>query len=280
MFQIAQYFRKNQMLFCRCGPKGSNFGDLFGPWLYDKITGGKKLVLVDQKQLSSKAPSKSILVTCGSLLHPKLITGNSVVWGSGVISRTFKFSTKPLKVCAVRGPISRRILLASGIDCPEVYGDPGVLAPRYFKPNKSHSFKVGLIPHFVCYPRVLELFAHRANEVLVIDVDRPVEDVIRDIAACEVTFSSSLHGIILSHAYGVPCMWMEPALKPLVGDGVKYHDYYMSVGYSDGEVSPGRFDSLTKLSEDALRDLAFGAPAPKGGYPFDTLLESCPFNDR
>jgi hypothetical protein len=44
--------------------------------------------------------------------------------------------------------------------------------------------------------------------------------------------SSSLHGIILAHAYGIPVAWTEFSTG-LKGDGVKFLDHYASVGITD-----------------------------------------------
>lgn len=89
---------------------------------------------------SRELSSTKHLYAIGSIL---LGYQDSVVWGSGFgydhsNSKLFKlgafihrhYHTSDIR--AVRGPITRSILLKMGIDCPEVYGDPAVLMPLFY----------------------------------------------------------------------------------------------------------------------------------------------------
>lgn len=60
---------------------------------------------------------------------------NTEVWGAGIIDGTKKLRYKPKKVYAVRGPLTRKVLLAQGVKCPEIYGDPALLVAKYYQPK-------------------------------------------------------------------------------------------------------------------------------------------------
>jgi len=200
-----------------------NFGDWIGPYLYHQMR--KRPPIYCPKRLQS---SQECVFSVGSILrhiiHPDRVT----VWGSGIISEKDVFP-RPLKTLAVRGPKTRQAMLRLGFDCPEVYGDPAVLLPLYFDPpERTQAKKVGIIPHFI----ELEEYKKRdLKDVTLIDVCQPVENVVSDIKSVEMTYSSSLHGLIVSHTYGIPSIWMESSI-PLMGDGVKFRDYYASCGIS------------------------------------------------
>ena len=90
----------------------------------------------------------------------------------------------------------------------------------------ARSRKIGLVPHYVDQYRAFHRYSDKAN---VIDVFQPIECVIEEINSCERIFSSSLHGIILAHAYGVPATWVKIS-DSMGGDGTKFRDYFASVG--------------------------------------------------
>ena len=70
---------------------------------------------------------------------------NAVIWGSGsgakdelcnhkeIILNHFPF--RKLDVRAVRGPLTRDLLIKYGHKCPEVYGDPAILMPLIYQPK-------------------------------------------------------------------------------------------------------------------------------------------------
>jgi hypothetical protein len=85
-----------------------------------------------------------------------------------------------------------------------------------------------------------------------------------------LTYSSSLHGVIVSHAFGVPSIWMASS-KPLHGDGVKFDDYFascnakakMRASLLDKPPSPADEDLATLPLHDELRSALIGS-LPRG----------------
>ena len=241
-----------------------NMGDLISPYLFEKITGQKP-------KRVSPACGEPFILSCGSILG--CCNKNAIVWGTGTMFR--KKVLSPLKVLAVRGPITRQTLLDSGVACPEVYGDPGLLLPRYYTPTPSYHYRVGIIPHYSDHEYMAKTF--NIPNVLVIDINRDVEKVCDDIKACDVTISSSLHGIIVSHAYNVPSAWMTASKYckwPIGGGKLKYMDYYLSRNINS--IEPISWDVLPQDAEQ-LYDLISQYPQPTNIIDIDKLISVCPF---
>ncbi|WP_417558885.1 polysaccharide pyruvyl transferase family protein, partial [Mesoflavibacter zeaxanthinifaciens] len=148
-----------------------------------------------------------------------------VVWGSGILSKTLKFGNA--KFLAVRGFRTIDKLKELNYNIPEVVGDPALLLPLVYQPKAKEKYKLGVIPHYIHYE---ELKMLNSENIKIINLLQNVEDVINDINACEYIISTSLHGVIVSHAYGIPSLWIEfDSANKLSGDNIKFEDYFSSV---------------------------------------------------
>ncbi len=251
-------------------PEHRNLGDELNFYLVGELT-GKKVFNYPNLLLRGFVNYSCI----GSIIEwqPNL---QKIVWGTGAMYGTQKLRCKPLKVCAVRGPLTRQYLLSLGIECPEVYGDPALLLPLMYQPVKSKKYKVGIIPH-ICdyYSPLVHNLSRQMNreEVTVIQMGRYVDwhEIINKINECEFIISSSLHGLILSDAYGVPNVWIEFSDK-VAGKGFKFRDYFASVG-RDSLVQPIRITPETKMIDFLFHKNEWRPIKMDLGK----LLDSCPF---
>ena len=189
-----------------------NFGDILTPSLLNYFG-------IPHTFVSHFSQAEAICV--GSIARR---AGSGVkVLGSGIISKRdrvvpnadWKF---------VRGPFTRRQVLKFGGSCPEVYGDPALLLPLLVA-SSDKNYEVGIVPHNVDYNYVKEKY----NKSNIIGLGtRNYKNVVDKITQCKQIISSSLHGIICAHAYGIPAAWVKPNQK-LKGDNVKFEDYFASV---------------------------------------------------
>ncbi|MGA9637587.1 polysaccharide pyruvyl transferase family protein [Flavobacterium sp.] len=205
------------------GKTKENYGDLLGKYLVGKIS-GTTVVFAWPKKWSFLDYFQPIYVTIGSVLTH--VNHKCIVWGSGIISK--EYPIKEAKFLAVRGPQTRAFLLDQGHQVPEIYGDPALLLPRYFNPIVEKKYKYGIVPHYNDWEKVKDWFVADA-EVLVIDLmTTDIESKTIEFLACEKIISSSLHGIIVAHAYGIPAVWQKFSDK-VFGDDIKYQDYMESI---------------------------------------------------
>ncbi|RMA57983.1 polysaccharide pyruvyl transferase [Ulvibacter antarcticus] len=205
------------------GKSKENYGDLMGKYLAEKIS-GKKVVWAHPKKKKLKNLFSPIYVTIGSILAN--VTSNCIVWGSGIISK--EYPVKRAAFLAVRGPYTREFLLDSGYDVPEVYGDPALLLPDYYNPKLEKKYKLAVVPHYNDYKALEEQYKSE-KDILIIDLMTDDIEATTDLfLQSERVISSSLHGLIVAHAYGIPAIW-TPFSDKLFGDGIKFKDYFASV---------------------------------------------------
>ncbi len=202
-----------------------NFGDDLNVFLLEELTGKKVLKYGEFLHLR-----KCNILAIGSIVE-NYSNKDSIIWGSGAIEGEKKI-VAPHKVCAVRGPLTQKFLEETGVKVPHVYGDPALLLPLIYNPhNIEKKYKMGIIPHYVDYKLpYVEEFRKEHPEILFIDLQnyKKWHDIIDQILSCEKIISSSLHGLILSDAYGIPNIRVNFSDK-IVGGNFKYDDYNLAV---------------------------------------------------
>lgn len=244
-------------------PYPGNFGDVLNPYIVEKVSGIPPRF----------SPRGRGMLAIGSVI--KFARSGTEVWGTGTPRMTDTLSTNAV-YSAVRGPLTRKLVIASGGRAPDVLGDPALLLPLYYTPPAGKRFKLGLIPH-VCH--LAEDFS--TSDVLVISPSLvgygAIEAFIDAIACCEHILTTSLHGLIVANAFGVPARWCHFGgdAPSLAGDGTKFHDYFMSVGLPIQEsLDLARFDSIDPTLArfvDQTVELRFDAKALLDAYPGQRL---------
>lgn len=251
----------------------NNFGDNLTHFLIKEMS-GKTPVLTEMSD-----PVLKYMVT-GSIMSLPVV--NASVWGCGIATRNSRIPTKSY-IWAVRGHYTGQRLQELRMPYNEVYGDPALLLPRLYNPSIDKKYRLGILPHYVdtadIYNR-LGLTDQQLEDqgVKILDVLTDVRSFVDQINSCEKIISSTLHGIITSHTYGIPCKWAMFSNK-LGGDGVKFLDYYSSIkppGFSYEAV-----DSIKPLDfrgEISLTELiAINIEPTRLNIDLDALWQACPF---
>lgn len=221
-----------------------NFGDILTPYVLDYFN-------IKYKMVSS--PNNASAMCIGSII--RRATDKMIVLGSGTINTKHKLNSNA-DYRFVRGPLTRKRIIECGGSCPEIYGDPALLLPLFCNESKKE-FDVGIAPHYVDYDLVKNLFPN--YKIIKLENTNPL-DVAKEITKCRTIISSSLHGIIAAHAYGIPAAWVKFS-NNIKGDDIKFKDHYAALkleavlsSIKDPIFSVGQID-LTPIKEvlDKLR---------------------------
>ena len=202
-----------KLYYCECPDAENNAGDIFTPWLLDKMG------LVWRYSLNPD------LCSTGSILaHPPC--KNAKIWGSGFHNEDEEIvQTDISKYYAVRGKLSYQKL---GTDKKIAIGDTGILASKYYDAsNVRKKYRFGIIPHYVDYAFFQQFETENVHVINIVTPD--LDNLFREINECEFIFSSSLHGIIFSHSFLLPAFHIEHGQLVSV-DAFKFRNYYSSFG--------------------------------------------------
>lgn len=236
-----------------------NVGDYLSPILVKRLLQRRGLRLGDMRATDGRR-----LFAIGSILH--FARDGDVVWGSGVNGKidAAEHRFRDLDVRAVRGPQTRAFLLERGVSCPDCYGDPALLTPRFFPDFGRHKrFRRGivLVPHMHDLPRVSRLLG--VAHCQVVSPHEHWQRFIASVVSAELVLSSSLHGLILAEAFGVPARLLRITdREPLF----KYRDYYQGTGRQDFYPVDSIEGGLALGGEPPPE---FDADALEAAFPFD-----------
>lgn len=228
-----------------------NFGDELSVYIVEKLS--------QKSAVFANSTDDGKLVAIGSLLTYDVIHSDSVIWGTGTLTknavklfpkvfpltrslptlaRRLKESNKNVaSIRAVRGPLTRKALIDAGISCPEIYGDPAIVMPRIYHPKPTTKSKVGLILHYsqerLFEQRTLNKTGRELFKLISIkrQGNEQLESFIDEVCSCEKIFSTSLHGLIIAQTYGIPAQWMRAKGTAIHSDEThKFIDYFLGVG--------------------------------------------------
>lgn len=171
------------------------------------------------------------LLGAGSIAHRAL--PGDLIWGSGFKEVPLSLTVEEkatIDVRAVRGPLTADYLARNGVDISHIgcFFDPGLLVGEIFATQIAECRKrvqqrkgLLLIPHYKDTPAIQHKFKGRGYRIRSVDCD--LFEMISEILSAEIVIASSLHGVILAEAVGVPAVLMRP---PESEPFTKYHDYY------------------------------------------------------
>ncbi len=197
-----------------------NLGDYLAVPIYEYMT--------QRYGLNPDKPMKKTmhLYTIGSIIM--LGHQDAVIWGSGILKSEpegflwKRTKYRKLDIRCVRGPETKRRLEENGYDVSRcVFGDPGVLMPFIYQPKEGKKKDYCVILHMA----VNESYDNQVD-ILPEDWQKTIDEIYNS----KLVISSSLHGIILAEAYGIPAILLD---KLEFSDLFKYNDYYYSTGRSE-----------------------------------------------
>ena len=182
---------------------GTNIGDAITKPIIDHILNINSVVV--KKEETNK------LIGIGSVLT-WAVREKDVIWGSGLIEDKI-LNLPSHRVIALRGELTAKNINS---DC-EVFGDPGLLLPLLYNPKIEIKHEIGIVEHFIDKGLYV-------GDGLRINILQNWKTFVDEIKSCKKIISSSLHGIVISEAYGIESEWVKLSNK-VIGNGFKFYDY-------------------------------------------------------
>lgn len=200
-----------------------NFGDALAPHLL------KHFADIDSVQWSKVGHAR--IVSVGSILEHIPPLWDGVILGSGRLIETSRLHIVQMKsgltpkILALRGPLT-----AKGIPGTYALGDPGLLADELVGPQEK-KWDLGVVPHFsdkLLGPKFTSLIPKQYSVKIIHPGGDPLQ-VVRDIGSCHRIVASSLHGIIVADAFGIPRRIEYTHNMDHDGGNFKFRDYSASI---------------------------------------------------
>ncbi len=194
----------------------NNWGDQVNPYLISRMA-NKPVRKTQLKNTKHMAGIGSVITTANE---------NSIIWGSGFISKDIKLKVDDIDVRAIRGHLTKnRLQDEYDITGDFALGDPVVLIRDFYDPKIKKTKKIGIVAHYKDKELpVIKSMVDLGCGLINIQSDT-IESFIDDALQYEYVLSSSLHGLIVADTYGIPNVRLIFSDKVAGGD-FKFLDYY------------------------------------------------------
>lgn len=236
---LLSEIRHNNVAWVRMRKDGGtwfrNFGDELSARVITEATG---------KEPAWAPMSQADVIGIGSVVELYIErAGTGLIWGSGLRSGEASSRIPEDRVLAVRGELTRTAL---GLPPSTPLGDAGLIARSIYSTRRRRGTVV--LPHFSAFRHregLAAMKALRADGSRVIAPSAPVDDVCTQIAGADHLVTSSLHGLVVADALGIPATLVDfvETREPTH----KYHDYCSVYGIS------AQFEPVASLFAPAQR---------------------------
>jgi pyruvyltransferase len=234
--------------------EAKNLGDQLTPLLLERFA--------DMK-VEWGSVSHSSVVSVGSILEHIPPLWDGYILGAGRLKENSSLHLRGMnsgvtaKILALRGPLTAKALPGN-----YALGDPGLLADELVGPQEKQ-WDLGIIPHFSdleLVPRFKALIPTK-HSIRVIHPSTDPLIALREIGACRRIVTSSLHGMILADAFGIPRRVEYCKTMDRDGGMFKFKDYSASISmpFETGKMAePVRVvvEDVKYAVFDAFRELA------------------------
>ena len=200
-----------------------NAGDYYNKYLIEK------LYKVKCMNVDHGYPD---VIFCGSTIGFPQTKYAKYILGCGIqevkIDAQHTPQLNPNSYLCVRGKITKdKLKECFGIDIHKdvLFFDPGLFVNRLYQPKQKceKKYHIGIIPHYTEETMIRNKYGDKYH-IISMKTDN-IESLIDEIVQCDLIVSSSLHGIVFSHAYGIPAYHIE--FKDFFKNGnFKFKDYY------------------------------------------------------
>lgn len=233
-----------------------NFGDHLAHVIVETM------VARNGKTVHDEVATDSRLLAVGSVLH--FARDGDTVWGSGVNGKMplEQLTARELDIRAVRGRLTARTLRERGHSVPDVYGDPALLIPSLFPDRFRHKPE----RDYVVVPNL--------HDLAIVPDDEPVvsplwgwNHCVAEILRAKFVVASSLHGIIVAEAFGIPARYVRLSETE---SRFKYDDYASGTGRD--ELTPA-FSIAEALDMGGHPPIIFNPAELMAAFPYDLWQE-------
>lgn len=204
---------------------GGNLGDMMGFHIADWLIGPTAYQRKGMKHRDSLGSDSVALV--GSVIAALVDTPVRVL-GGGLINGNARTYSPTARIEGVRGFLTQSVIERDSKRVPEVIGDPGMLLPRISPlPPCAKRKPLGFIIHDVDREEFAEHYPQHVDDI--VDNYAPRDEFVAQLAGYDAVVSTSLHGCVFAHAYGVPVAPFILTDRVFGGD-FKFRDHYSAFG--------------------------------------------------